>query len=239
MAGSNDIALMAHLMRRAGFSASRDELEAAAVRGYDTVVDELLNPAPTSGVQDDLMLRYHPTYNHPGAIEINIQNWMYRMVNTEHQLREKMALFWHMIFCAGHSKIDSGEEMGRMIQMFRDHGMGNFRALLMHLSTSPAMVYYLDNCESHKTAIQRELRPRAAGALLHGRRYGRRLQLLRGRRQGLRARLHRLEHRAPLPAVPLWPQPLGVPLRPRRPRRIGQNLPRPDRQLERTSISWI
>ncbi len=153
MAGSNDIALMAHLLRRAGFSASRDEIEAAAAKGYDTVVGELLNPGDSSGVEDDIMLRYHPTYNHAGAIEINIQNWVYRMVNTEYQLKEKMALFWHMIFCAGHSKIDSGEEMGRMIQMFRDKGMGNFGELLMELSTSPAMVYYLDNCESHKTAI--------------------------------------------------------------------------------------
>jgi uncharacterized protein (DUF1800 family) len=58
-----------------------------------------------------------------------------------------------MIFCAGHSKIDSGEEMGRMIAMFREHGMGNFRDLLMRLSTSPAMMYYLDNSESHKVAI--------------------------------------------------------------------------------------
>ena len=64
-----------------------------------------------------------------------------------------MALFWHMIFCAGHSKIDSGEEMGIMVQMFRDKGMGNFRDLLLALSTSPGMVYYLDNSESHKTAI--------------------------------------------------------------------------------------
>jgi uncharacterized protein (DUF1800 family) len=58
-----------------------------------------------------------------------------------------------MIFCAGHSKIDSGEEMGRMINMFREHGMGNFRDLLTRLSTSPAMMYYLDNTESHKVAI--------------------------------------------------------------------------------------
>ena len=153
MAGSNDVALMAHLLRRAGFNASRDEIETAAAKGYDTVVEELLNPGNTSGVEDDLMLRYHPTYNHPGAIEINIQNWVYRMVNTEYQLKEKMALFWHMIFCAGHSKIDSGEEMGRMVQMFRDKGMGSFQELLMELSTSPAMVYYLDNSESHKDAI--------------------------------------------------------------------------------------
>ena len=32
-------------------------------------------------------------------------------------------------------------------------GMGNFRDLLMMLSTDPAMLYYLDNIESHKTAV--------------------------------------------------------------------------------------
>ena len=53
-----------------------------------------------------------------------------------------------MIFCAGHSKIDSGEQMAIMIQMFRDHGMGNIRDLLIRLSTNPGMVYYLDNSES-------------------------------------------------------------------------------------------
>ena len=31
--GNNDIALMAHLMRRAGFGATRDELEARAAKG--------------------------------------------------------------------------------------------------------------------------------------------------------------------------------------------------------------
>jgi hypothetical protein len=30
-----------------------------------------------------------------------------------------------------HSKIDSGEEMSRMIAMFREHGMGNFQNLRM------------------------------------------------------------------------------------------------------------
>ena len=35
MASKDDIALMAHLMRRAGFGASRTELEARAAKGYD------------------------------------------------------------------------------------------------------------------------------------------------------------------------------------------------------------
>jgi uncharacterized protein (DUF1800 family) len=148
-----NIALMAHLLRRAGFGASRAEIEAKAAQGYDATVEELLNPESQPAIEEDLMYRCHPAYNHSAAIETNVQQWLYRMINNPRQLQEKMALFWHMIFCAGHSKIDSGEEMGRMIAMFREHGMGNFRDLLMRLSTSPAMMYYLDNTESHKVAI--------------------------------------------------------------------------------------
>ena len=43
MAHTGDIALMAHLMRRAGFGAGRDELEARIAKGYDATVEELLN----------------------------------------------------------------------------------------------------------------------------------------------------------------------------------------------------
>ncbi len=148
-----DVALMAHLLRRAGFGASRDEIEAKVAQGYDNVVEELLNPQENPGIEEDLLMRYQPAYHEAAAIETNVQAWIFRMINNPRQLQEKMALFWHMIFCAGHSKIDSGQEMGRMVQMFRDHGMGNFRDLVYRLSTSPAMVYYLDNNESHKVAL--------------------------------------------------------------------------------------
>ena len=146
-----DIALVAHLLRRAGFGASRDDIEAAAARGYDTVVQELLNPS--GGVDEDLLMRYNPSYHEAAAIEVNTQLWIYRMVNSPSQLQEKVALFWHMIFCAGHSKIDSGQEMGIMVNMFRNHGMGSFRDLLIGLSTNPGMMYYLDNTESHKANL--------------------------------------------------------------------------------------
>lgn len=148
-----NVALMAHLMRRAGFGASRAEVEELAAQGYDNVVEALLNPESQPAIEEDMMVRYFPSFYQAAAIEVNIQAWVYRMVNTPRQLQEKMALFWHMIFCAGHSKIDSGWEMGRMIAMFREHGMGNFHDLLVRLSTSPSMMYYLDNTESHKVAV--------------------------------------------------------------------------------------
>jgi hypothetical protein len=44
MAYQDDIALMSHLMRRAGFGAGRDELEARVAKGYEATVEELLHP---------------------------------------------------------------------------------------------------------------------------------------------------------------------------------------------------
>jgi uncharacterized protein (DUF1800 family) len=148
-----DIALMAHLLRRAGFGASRDDIEASVAKGYQATVEELLNPETQPGIEEDLMLRYNPFYYMSGNIESNVQLWVYGMINNPRQLQEKVGLFWHTIFCAGHSKIDSGFEMLKMVDMFREYGMGNFRDLLVRLSSNPGMVYYLDNSESHKAAI--------------------------------------------------------------------------------------
>ena len=83
------------------------------------------------------MLRYDPAFHQAAAIEIECAEMDVPDDQQPRQLQEKMTLFWHMIFCAGHSKIDSGEEMLHMIAMFREHGMGNFQDLLMKLSTFP------------------------------------------------------------------------------------------------------
>ena len=44
MSNREDIALMAHLMRRAGFGATRDELEALVEQGYEETVERLISP---------------------------------------------------------------------------------------------------------------------------------------------------------------------------------------------------
>ena len=148
-----DVALMAHLLRRAAFGASRDEIEDKAAQGYDKTVEELLDPGNQPAIEEDLMLRHMPAYYKPHSIQNNVQWWMYRMINSPRQLQEKMALFWHMIFCTSDNKLGSAYEMGRMIAMFREHGMGDFGDLLRTLSTNPGMLYYLDNSENHKVAL--------------------------------------------------------------------------------------
>ena len=149
----NQVARMAHLWRRAGFGANRDLIEAALTAGYEQTVEDLLNPDGQPGFDEDLLGRYWPSVMSRETLEDNQMEWVYRMVNDPRQLREKMALFWHTIFCSGNGKVDFGRLMGLQIEMFRQHGMGNFRDLLMRLSRDPAMLYYLDNTENHRLAV--------------------------------------------------------------------------------------
>ena len=148
-----DIALMAHLFRRAGFGASRDEIEARVAQGYDNVVEELLNPGDEPGIEEDLLYRAHPAYIARPGIEVAQTEIVYRMINSKHQLQEKMTLFWHTIFCSGDNKVDNERASALQYDKFRETGMSNFKDLLMSLSTDPAMLYYLDNIENHKVAV--------------------------------------------------------------------------------------
>ena len=148
-----DIALMAHLMRRAGFGAPRDELEARVAKGYEATVEELLHPESQADLEWDLMERYLPEYAQLQAIDSNQQSWIYSLINTRRPLQEKIALFWHGILCTGFAKVDHGIMMTRYIDMFREHGLGNYKNILVELSRHPCMVYYLDNVENHKDSV--------------------------------------------------------------------------------------
>ena len=92
---TNDVALMAHLMRRAGFGTTRTELEAYVEKGYENVVDDLVHPERGTPIDEDILERY---FGGEGAY---VGIWVYRMLNSRCPLQEKMALFWHHVFCNG------------------------------------------------------------------------------------------------------------------------------------------
>ena len=146
-----DLRLMAHLLRRAGFGATPDELDLAMDKGYDAVLDELLNPSGDDIVPNDLIRRYHVDQSdlRGGAVPY----WIYRMAVTDHPLREKMCLLWHRVFATASYKLIQGRVVISQIDMFRDHGMGNLDNLLVQLSRDPAMIMWLDNQDNHKGSI--------------------------------------------------------------------------------------
>ncbi|MCE2464403.1 MAG: DUF1800 family protein, partial [Dehalococcoidia bacterium] len=150
----NGIALMAHLMRRAGFGATREELEARAARGYEATVEELLHPEKQEPIDKYDFLRYHSWAWKPGTLTApGSGTWMYTMINTKRPLEEKMVLFWHQIFATGVSKVDHYDEIDDMLDLFREKGMGNYRDLLAEVAKNPAMIHWLDNNENHAEAV--------------------------------------------------------------------------------------
>ena len=153
MPDKEQIALMGHLMRRAGFGAPYDELAERAASGYEATVDELLHPERHEPVDDELLFRFMPGYEGALGPPLNQAEWVYRMINTERPLEEKMALFWHQLFATGNSKVDNPPELTQQINMFREYGLGKFRDLLVELAKNPAMIFWLDNNGNHMGAI--------------------------------------------------------------------------------------
>src|SRR4030095_4417236 len=132
-------------MRRAGFGASRAELETLAAQGYEATVEALLHPENQPEVDEDVMFRYFPHLEAPAAPVQGQTNWVYRLITTKRPLEEKMVLFWHQLFATGNSKVDNPPELVQQIAMFRRHGLGSYRDLLVELAKNPAMIYWLDN----------------------------------------------------------------------------------------------
>jgi len=150
---TKDIALMAHLMRRAGFGAPFQELETRAAKGYEATIEELLNPDSQPDLERDIMMRYKTEWVSQAGLEGQQEEWTYTMINSKRPLQEKIALFWHGILVTGHAKCEYPRQQQKELDMFRTVGMGNFRDLLQGLAKDPAMVFYLDNCMSHNGAI--------------------------------------------------------------------------------------
>lgn len=160
---------MAHLLRRTGFGVAVEEEAFWNGQTVDTAIDRLLAPETVSDDVDDQIgnLGYLGTtargpFDPNNRITDARQRWLFRLVHTERPLQEKMALFWHNHFATGFGKIagqigafgasralaakpieDPASVRGQL-ELFREHGLGNFRDLLLEVSQDPAMVAWLD-----------------------------------------------------------------------------------------------
>src|SRR6202051_1361433 len=135
MSYQEDIALMAHLMRRAGFGAGRDEIEARVAKGYAATGEELLHPETQPPVDAYTLLRYQPASLLPGGQPpMGNLNWMYYLVNTQRPLEEKTALFWHHVFATGNSKVDNYDQLLEQIDILRKRELASYPQLLIALA---------------------------------------------------------------------------------------------------------
>jgi uncharacterized protein (DUF1800 family) len=165
-----------HLLSRAGFGATPDEIERARQKGLTAAVRDLVD------VKADAANVPPPAWAHPRNIRAqrmeikaakdrgeNFQNkvrevrmmegdemidlrrwWLDRMLNGPAPLLEKMTLFWHGHFATSIQKVRDAYWMWLQNDMLRRNAFGNFATLVKKISRDPAMMIYLDLQQSRQ-----------------------------------------------------------------------------------------
>jgi hypothetical protein len=136
----------AHLLRRAGFGAAPDEIDAAVKIGMDRTVDLLVIPS-NWGIQPlgTVRLPHGETLNLTRSFTNQRALWVYEAANTIYPLKEKMAVFWHDHWSVGAEGGIQVPLLPTHINLFRQHGLGSFRDMVVAVTRDPAMMYWLDN----------------------------------------------------------------------------------------------
>ena len=217
-AGDWTYARAAHLLERAGFGATPDEIARVAAMtpqqavdwlvDYEAVDNGALVPFDESGIWDPGMDPFPPSRAEavrlarqrgeglgekvlPEGAQRRLQPvvdkffysllangietqrlglwWANRMLTTRRPLEEKLTLFWHGHFATGQNKVRDYRMMLQQNRMFRARASGHFRDLLVGAAQRPGHARLSRQRREHQDPPERELRPRAAGALHDGR----------------------------------------------------------------------
>ena len=148
--GTEERRRLGHLLRRAGFGASQQEMERYRQLGLDGTIEHLLEyeRVDDSGLEERL-----------AGMELDVEHlsslqrwWFLRMVYTQRPLQEKMTLFWHGILTSAFFKVGRGPRMHQQNELFRGHALGRYDVLLKTVSRDPAMLVWLDSSKNRKRA---------------------------------------------------------------------------------------
>ncbi len=150
-----------HLYRRAGFGLSPVEWQNRRNWTLDRAVNDLFeraensvplpegrNPDYTQGkVIMALKRKENQKKERQRMMSIN-HDWLTRMAAPEESaLLERMSFFWHGHFACD---IRFGLLGIRQLNTLRQHGLGNFRDLVLAIARDPAMIRYLNNQQNRK-----------------------------------------------------------------------------------------
>src|SRR5215470_916292 len=125
VAARTDKIWVGHLLRRAGFGATPEELDRYQSLGYEGTLDELLNPEKVNNRKLEALIEQQD-FDFT-RIEDLKRWWLYRMCFTGRPLEEKMTLFWHGHFATGFKKVKHPYAMYTQNLLFRDYAVGNFK----------------------------------------------------------------------------------------------------------------
>jgi uncharacterized protein (DUF1800 family) len=137
-----------HLLSRTGFYTSKDDIQACLLLGQGETVRRLVAgeslTGKTAALQSITELTADGKEMRADSIGDQQTYWLYRILNTESPLIEKMTLFWHGHFSTSFSKINDIPLILRQNELFRNYALGNFHSLVLEIGKDPAMMIYLD-----------------------------------------------------------------------------------------------
>ncbi len=170
-----DFTTAAHLLNRAGFGGTPDEIERLAALTPEKAVLSLINyelipdstpnpdwatPEPERAQRLITMRNAAPDVRKTMQQDeqrtqrqrsIDLKHWwLERMATGPRPLQEKMTLFWHGHFATSEQKVKDAYLMWRQNDLFRQHATGNWLQLLLAMAKDPAMLIWLDNAQSRR-----------------------------------------------------------------------------------------
>lgn len=170
-AGEPNRSEVAHLLRRTGFGASADTVDAFTTLGYEGAVDEVLAglAAPDAaadaveppafdtagylaGVRGDQAAQQAAQEQAREEARALIAWWVRRMVVAEHPAREKLTFLWHDHFATSAAKVKVAELLHLQWRTLTARGAGPFDELVRAMAVDPAMLLWLDGRDSTRTA---------------------------------------------------------------------------------------
>ncbi|WP_088974432.1 DUF1800 domain-containing protein [Micromonospora coxensis] len=167
---------VAHLLRRATFGPTAEEVDRAQRDGVAGTLDRLLDPdgpdrgaaaTPIPDLGPDPAARLGRGAGREQRQQANKERreqvstltgwWLSRMVAAEHQLDEKLLFFWHGHWATSVQKVRSAPLMARQLQTLRRHGRGPLPPLVDAMVRDPALILWLDGQKNTRAAPNENL----------------------------------------------------------------------------------
>ncbi|MBC7890854.1 MAG: DUF1800 domain-containing protein [Sphingobacteriaceae bacterium] len=140
----------AHLLRRATFGPTPEQIRAFTGLTADQAVAQLLanQPLPAPPLDPETGKSFHDLpYDRVknGKLGTYLKNWWTGlMLNQPASLVEKVTLFWSNHFVTGQVTVSDYRYTYQYNALLRQHALGNFRAFTVAVSQNPAMLRYLN-----------------------------------------------------------------------------------------------
>jgi len=157
-----------HLLERAGFGGTPEDVRLLSEHGMEASVDFLLRApsnsylaAPdwasswreerytsySSRTEEEKRIFRQTRSRHMQDVQ---RDWIQRMISGPQPFIEKLTLFFHSHFAVSADKIKDPLMFHEHLNLFREMGMGDFRELVKAVCRNPAMVIFLDSASNVK-----------------------------------------------------------------------------------------